>query len=141
MSVYVVGGTLTATGFLCIKASSTLPVKLIRVDANDLNAYLYTVYEYTGGGTITGGTSPTPVPLRSTAPPALAVVKLTATAISGTQNTLQPSKSIAAATPDSFTPPSSVVLAQGSSSVIAAAGVIGTTFMFWFDELEIQPGY
>jgi hypothetical protein len=133
VSVYEFQGSPAASTFVCIKAGVTLPVKIIQVAILAFSGAV-TISLYTGGGTITGGSTPTPVPLRSNAPAALSTVRVGATAISGTANTLQVGST-------TYSPPQSLILGAGAVTVLAISSTATLNAAIYFDELEIQPGY
>lgn len=131
MSVYSISGTLTATGYVTVKAGA-LPVKIIRIDSSGAAS----VHKFSGAVTITGGTTVTPTAAREGAPAALATGKNTATAVSGTDVLFG---TIGAG--GGYTFPASEIIAAGSSSVIAAISTAGAVVTIWIDELEILPGF
>lgn len=139
MAMYAVFGSLN-NNYITVKAGAVLPIKLGRVDISMGGAGGFTVYMYTGGGAITGGSTFTPIPLRSAAPAAGVTSKVGATAISGTANIFT-SPTLAAGTAQSWSSPASVVIPAGSSTVIGVL-LSGTgVATIYVDELEIIPGF
>lgn len=143
MAVYASysGVLTTTTGFLTVKAGAVLPMKVIRIDVSSFAAGSPSVSMFTGGGTITGGSTVTPFPLREGAAAAGVTSKAGATAVSGTQRTFIQQNS-AAGSLTSWTPPASLVIPAGSSTVVTVAGASTSwAAVIYVDELEIQPGF
>lgn len=129
MGVYAINGTVAGTA-VTVKPGA-LPIKIISIAGG---TGTLTITKYTGGGTLTGGTTYTPQSMRDGAAAALATGKSGVTAISGTGAV------IGANIAGGYTPPASLILAAGSSTVISASSA-NASITIYFDELEIQPGY
>ncbi len=141
MAVYATySGSLAASVFLTVKPGAILPVKIIRVDLAAFQAAAIQVVEFTGGGAITGGSTATPFPLRDGTAAAGATSKTGATAVSGTQRTFDV-HTVAIGSVATWTPPASLILAAGSSTVFAVSFGGSWSATIYFDELEVVPGF
>lgn len=141
MSVYEFYGV-AGVNFLCVKPSGTLAVKILNVDLISTAFFYYSINVYTGGGTLTGGSTITPIPLRSGAPAASATVKSAVTAVSGTAHAFVSSKGVAANATESFVPKGSLILGGGSNVVFAVSlpGSSADVYVY-FDEQRLQGGF
>lgn len=146
MTAYVAQGTLTSQNtFFCVKPSATLSDKIIRVDFWSLNPATVTPSLFTGGGTISGGSTVTPTALRVGAPSATSTVKNGATAITGTRGDFTITNFGTGGGSGSFSAPLSLFLGAGANAVFALSFATGTAatvgVALYFDEVRLQPSY
>lgn len=116
-------------------APATLPIKIVSAEYIAGGGGTVNVYRATGA---TGGTTLTPGALRFGSPAAGAVVRYGTPTVTGTAVYFVNNSSRASP----YQPPASVVIGPGSVFVIEnTAGNAMSYAGFFFDELEIQPGY